>query len=43
MPGQAQGMPALEKLFYDFTSKVAEIIKEIFWKKNSDLKDDKKK
>ena len=33
MPGQAQGMLALEKLFYDFTLKIPEVREESYWKK----------
>ena len=38
MPGQAQGMLALEKLFYDFTSKIPELREESYWKRLQLLK-----
>ena len=38
MPGQAQGMLEIEKLFYDFTSKIPEIKEENYWKRIQILK-----
>ena len=38
MPGQAQGMLALEKLFYDFTLKIPEVREESYWKRLQILK-----
>ena len=33
MPGHAQGMLKIEKLFYDFTSRIPEIRQENYWKR----------
>ena len=33
MPGQTKGMQAIEKLLYDFSSKIPEIREESYWKR----------
>ena len=38
MPGQAQGMLAIEKLFYNFTLKIPEVKEENYWARLSSLK-----
>ena len=32
-PGQTKGMMAIEKLFYDFTSRIPELIQEHYWRR----------
>ena len=38
MPGQAQGMLALEKLLYDYTQKIPELREESYWRRLEILK-----
>ena len=37
-PGQSKGMMAIEKLFYDFTSRIHELKQENYWKRLESLK-----